>query len=117
MIECIQRVITSIAERVRTQGAMYGVTTFLYDSFGSLTNETVIGVAEINTIERYWDDFGRNTGYAHNSVRQTTIGYEPDRGRIGMDEFDHLSWNLNAPGRALDEDGIAPNNNDMIWRY
>ena len=32
-----------------------GVTTFLYDSFGSLTNETVIGVAGTNTIIRHWD--------------------------------------------------------------
>ena len=37
--------------------------------------------------------------------------------KTGMDDFDHLMWNLNAPGMALDEDGIAPNNNDMTWRY
>jgi YD repeat-containing protein len=59
-----------------------GVTTFLYDSFGSLTNETVVGVAGTNTIERFWDDFGRTMGYALNGTCQTSIGYEPDKGRI-----------------------------------
>ena len=42
--------------------AAAGVTTFLYDEFGSLTNETVIGVAGTNTIERYHDTFGRSLG-------------------------------------------------------
>ena len=37
-----------------------GVTTFLYDGFGALINETVIGVAGTNTIERFYDDFGRS---------------------------------------------------------
>ena len=32
-----------------------GVTIFAYDSFGSLTNETVVGVAGTNTIERFYD--------------------------------------------------------------
>lgn len=33
------------------------VTTFLYDDFGAVTNETVLGVAGTNTIERYYDAF------------------------------------------------------------
>jgi RHS repeat-associated protein len=36
-----------------------GVTTFLYDDFGAVTNETVIGVAGTNTIERFYDNYGR----------------------------------------------------------
>ena len=87
MIEHIQSLITNIVERVGTQGAAYGGTTFLYDSFGSLTNETVIGVAGTNTIERYWDEFGRTAGYALNGIRQTTICYEPDKGRISTMEI------------------------------
>ena len=63
-----------------------GVTTFIYDSFGSVTNETVIGVAGTNTIIRYWDEFGRMVGYALNGIRQTIIGYEPDKGRISTME-------------------------------
>ena len=41
-----------------------GTTTFLYDDFGSCTNETVVGVAGTNTIVRCWDSFGRSLGYA-----------------------------------------------------
>ncbi len=41
-----------------------GVTMFRYDEFGSLTNETVIGVAGTNTIIRHWDNFGRSLGYS-----------------------------------------------------
>ena len=38
--------------------------TFAYDDFGSLTNETVVGVAGTNTIIRHWDSFGRSLGYS-----------------------------------------------------
>ena len=41
-----------------------GVTTFAYDDFGAVTNETVVGVAGANTIERFYDNFGRDAGYA-----------------------------------------------------
>ena len=37
--------------------------------------------------------------------------------KTGIDEVDYPAWDSNVPGRALDEDGIAPNNNDMTWRY
>ena len=40
------------------------VTTFLYDDFGALTNETVVGVAGTNVIERLYDSLGRALGYA-----------------------------------------------------
>ena len=40
-----------------------GVTTFAYDDFGAVTNETVVGVAGTNTIERYYDSFGRSLGH------------------------------------------------------
>ena len=59
-----------------------GVTTFQYDAYGALTNETVIGVAGTNTIERYYDTFGRNAGYALNGIRQTTLSYDPATGRL-----------------------------------
>ena len=83
-----------------------GVTTFLYDSFGSLTNETVVGVAGTNTIERFWDDFGRTAGYALNGIRQTTIGYEPDKGRISTMEA--LSVHSRTP---------TQNSNYFKWTY
>ncbi len=59
-----------------------GVTTFLYDFFGALTNETVVGVAGTNTIDRYWDTFGRNAGYALNGARQTILAYDLTTSRL-----------------------------------
>ena len=68
-------------QQVRAEDAA-GVTTFAYDEFGALVNETVIGIAETNTIERFYDDFGRTVGYALNGIRQTIINYESDKGRM-----------------------------------
>ena len=128
MIEHIQRLITSIAERVGTQGAAYGVTTFLYDSFGSLTNETVVGIAGTNTIERFWDDFGRTAGYAFNGIRQTTIGYEPDKGRISTMGIENLhsttttnlyncfKWTY-LDGSDLKSSLTYPNGLTASWQY
>ncbi len=59
-----------------------GVTTFLYDGFGSLTNETVIGVAGTNTIARFYDTFGRDAGYALDGVRQSALAYDSATGRL-----------------------------------
>ncbi len=59
-----------------------GATTFLYDDFGSLTNETVIGVAGANTIARFYDAFGRDIGHALNGTRLSTHEYDSDTGRL-----------------------------------
>ena len=59
-----------------------GITTFAYDAYGANTNETVIGVAGTNVLERFYDALGRNTGYALNGTRQTTLAYDPATGRI-----------------------------------
>ena len=105
-----------------------GVTTFLYDSFGSLTNETVVGVAGTNTIIRYWDDFGRTAGYALNGIRQTTICYEPDKGRISTMEiadnnsttttnhYNYFKWNYLA-GSDLKSSLAYPNGLTASWTY
>ena len=128
MIEHIQSLITNIVERVGTQGAAYGVTTFLYDSFGSLTNETLVGVAGTNTIERFWDDFGRTAGYALNGIRQTTIGYEPDKGRISTMEAlsvhsrtptqnsNYFRWSY-LDGSDLKSKLLYPNGLTASWQY
>ena len=68
-------------QQVRAEDAT-GVTTFLYDDFGAVTNETVIGVAGTNTIERFYDTFGRNAGYALNGIRQSTLAYDPATGSL-----------------------------------
>ena len=105
-----------------------GTTTSLYDSFGALTNETVVGVAGTNTITRYWDDFGRTAGYALNGTRQTTICYEPDKGRIStMETFpahsptptqnsNYFKWNY-LPGSDLKSSLTYPNGLTASWQY
>ena len=40
-----------------------GRTFFIYDDFGSLTNETVSGLYGTNTLARRWDEYGRTVGY------------------------------------------------------
>ena len=105
-----------------------GETTFLYDSFGSLTNETVIGVAGTNTIERFCDEFGRTAGYALNGIRQTTIAYEPDKGRIHTMEiadnhsttttnhYKYFRWTY-LPGSDLKSSLAYPNGLTASWTY
>ena len=88
-----------------------GVTTFLYDDFGALTNETVVGVAGTNTIERFYDNFGRDAGYALNGVRQSTLAYDPATGRLVTMEVpvsDGSSNNSPTP---------TPNSNFFTWSY
>ena len=84
-----------------------GVTTFIYDDYGVLTNETVIGVAGTNIIERYYDTFGRNAGYALNGIRQTTLGYDPATGRLAtMRTAERRSGVL-----------TASDENEFVWSY
>ena len=102
--------------------------TFLYDDFGAVTNETVVGVAGTNTIERYWDGYGRTIGYALNSARQTTIGYEPDKGRISTmgienihsttttNHYNSFSWTY-LPGSDLKSSLTYPNGLTASWQY
>ena len=43
-------------------------------------SRVVAGVT--NTIERFYDAFGRDAGYALNGVRQSTLAYDPATGRL-----------------------------------
>ena len=87
-----------------------GVTTFLYDAFGSLTNETVIGVAGTNTIERFYDNFGRDAGYSLNGVRQSTLAYDPVTGRLAS---------MQVPRQDNSNTSPTPTNtsNSFAWSY
>ena len=117
----------SLGRQIKANDAA-GVTTFLYDSFGSLTNETVIGAAGTNTIIRYWDEFGRTAGYALNGTRQTTIGYESDKGRIGTmgipnihsttttNLYNYFRWTY-LPGSDLKSSLAYPNGLTASWQY
>ena len=84
-----------------------GVTTFKYDAYGALTNETVIGVTGTNIIERYYDTFGRNAGYALNGNRQTALAYDPATGRLAtMRTAERRSGVL-----------TASDENEFVWNY
>ena len=97
-----------------------GVTTFLYDSFGALTNETVIGVAGTNTIIRHWDSFGRNAGYALNGTRQSTLAYDPATGRLASmlaaGSETPFVWNY-LDGSDLKSSLAYPNGLTATWTY
>ena len=79
------------------------MTTFLYNDFGAVINETVVGVAGTNTIERYYDSVGRSLGYSLNGVLQSTLAYDPATGRLatmlanGSEvpfKWNYLNWEL-----------------------
>ena len=106
-----------------------GVTTFLYDDFGAVTNETVVGVAGTNTIERFYDNFGRDAGYALNGVRQSTLAYDPATGRLASMQvpseqsnnpnnqtIKQFSWNY-LPGSDLKSSLDYPNGLTASWTY
>ena len=105
--------------QVRAEDAA-GVTTFAYDDFGAVTNETVVGVAGTNTIERFYDSFGRDAGYALNGVRQSTLAYDPATGRLatmlaaGSDM--PFMWNY-LPGSDIKSSLAYPNGLTASWQY
>ena len=97
-----------------------GVTTFIYDVFGSITNESEVSVSGTNTIERYWDGCGRTIGYALNGNRQTTIVYEPDKGRIASmlvnGATNAFYWSYYG-GSDLKSQLKYPNGLTVSWQY
>ncbi len=96
------------------------MTTFLYDDFGALTNETVVGVAGTNIIERYYDNLGRNAGYVLNGVRQSTLACDPVTGRLltmlanGSDT--PFTW-FYLPSSDLKSSLAYPNGLTASWTY
>ena len=104
-----------------------GLTAFLYDSFGSLTNETVVGIGGTNTIIRHWDNYGRTTGYSlvgrvvpNEPQRQSTLAYDPATGRlasmlaVGSDS--PFTWSY-LPGSDLKSSLAYPNGLTASWSY
>ena len=110
----------------RTEYNDNGVTptiTMSYDRVGNLVNATTAGVVtnlyaydlyghctnewqnDFN-LTRYFDNLGRNTGYAINGERQTTIAY---------DTFGRIASMRTAERRS----GIltASNENEFVWSY
>ena len=97
-----------------------GTTIFAYDDFGANTNETVIGTAWTNVIERFYDSFARSFGYSLNGERRTTLSYEPDRGRISSmlaaGSTNTFYWSY-LPGSDLKESLEYPNGDVVRWEY
>ena len=103
-----------------------GVTTFAYDTYGANTNETVIGVAGTNFLERFTDAYGRDTGYALNGVRQTILGYDEHTGRLATMATgegrassrpqEAFSWNY-VEGTDLKSQLAYPNGLTASWTY
>ncbi len=97
-----------------------GTTIFSYDAFGANTNETVVGVAGTNILERFHDTFGRDGGYSLNGVRQSTLGYDLATGRLatmlaaGSDT--PFAWNYVA-GSDLKSSLTYPNGLTASWTY
>ena len=119
----------AMGRQVRTEDAA-GVTTFGYDVYGQSTNETVVGVAGTNVIERYYDAFGRDAGYALNGVRQSTLAYNPATGRLAAmsvgqsnnpnnsnnQTISQFSW-FYIPGSDLKSSLSYPNDLTASWAY
>ena len=72
---------------------------YAYDIYGNCTNEWQNDFQ----LTRFYDTFGRNTGYAINGERQTTIAY---------DTYGRISTMLTGEGRAP-----ARPQNPFIWNY
>ena len=54
----------------------------------------------------------------HRMIRNSGADYKDSPFlKTGFDEVDCPAWDVNAPGRALDADGVAPNTTNMTWRY
>ena len=108
---------------------------YAYDDLGSLTNETVVGVAGTNTIIRHWDSFGRSLGYSLVGrddpiapQRQSTLAYDSATGRLASMEVSNnhsptptqnsnpFTWNY-LHGSDLKSSLTYPNGLTASWTY
>ena len=97
-----------------------GVTTFAYDVYGANTNETIVGVAGTNVLERFADAYGRDVGYALNGERRTALFRDPATGRIAAMRVagctNDFSWTYH-PGCDLKHTLRYPNGALVSWEY
>ena len=106
------------------------MTTFVYDMYGTLTNEAVRctrgalaawqGQETTNVVSRYYDSFGRNAGYAFNGVRQSTLAYDLATGRhasmLANGSDTPFTWSY-LPGSDLKSTLSYPNGLTASWQY
>lgn len=97
-----------------------GVTTFVYDAYGANTNETIVGIAGTNVLERFADAYGRDVGYALNGERRTVISRDPATGRIITMRVagctNDFAWTYH-PGCDLKHTLRYPNGALVSWEY
>ena len=90
-----------------------GTTTFTYGQYGELVSESVSG-GYAKTLTRHTEAFGRDVGYSIDGVRQRTLAYDADTGRLsGMDGF---VWDY-LPGSDLKSKLTYPNGATAEWAY
>ena len=90
-----------------------GTTTFTYGQYGELVSESVSG-GYAKTLTRHTDAFGRDVGYSIDGVRQRTLTYDTNTGRLsGMDGF---VWDY-LPGSDLKAKLTYPNGATAEWAY
>ena len=101
-----------MGRQVRTSDAA-GITAFSYDSFSSLTNETVSG-QYAKSLDRHVDEYSRNIGYSLNGQRKQTIAYDLATGRIA--NMDGFVWQY-LPGTDLKQSLAYPDGTVAEWVY
>ena len=102
----------AMGRQIQTSDAA-GVTAFAYDSFSSLTNETVAG-QYAKSLDRYYDECGRNVGFSLDGQRTQTVAYDPATGRIST--MDGFAWQY-LPGSDLKQTLTYPNGAVAEWGY
>ena len=108
----ISMVYDVMGRQIQTSDAA-GVTAFAYDSFSSLTNETVAG-QYAKSLDRYYDECGRNVGYSLDGQRKQTVAYDPATGRIST--MDGFAWQY-LPGTDLKQSLSYPGGAVAEWVY
>lgn len=90
-----------------------GPASFAYDSYGQFTNEVTASAS----VGRFYDEFGRDVGYAHSSGTTTTNVYDKSTGRLSATSFDGIAFSFGyVPGADL-EAMISALGFDKVVRY
>ncbi len=90
-----------------------GPASFAYDSYGQFTNEVTASASVV----RFYDEFGRDVGYAHSSGTTTTNVYDKSTGRLSATSFDGIAFSYGyVPGADL-EAMISTPGFDKVVRY
>ena len=98
-----------------------GATSYQYDEYGALSEETKSGglFVPTKTLTYHRDEFGRDAGYSIDGARKTTLSYDPATGRIASVSVSGagvFSWEYLA-GTSLKSKLSYPNSATAEWTY